>query len=74
MLAEGDCGFMKLDSAITVATKNATVVKNPKTFCTRFTVECILKEGLWLWGGVVGEHRCSDDVSCLELASALRGR
>ena len=38
---------------MTAATQNATVVKKPKAFCTRTTVECIV---LWwvllrLWGG-----------------------
>jgi hypothetical protein len=46
---------MKLDSAITVATQNATVVKNPKTFCTRTRAECIL-----------GGHGCEGCVgSCV---------
>jgi len=42
MLAEGFCGVIKLLSAITVATVKATVVKKPKTFWRRTSVECIL--------------------------------
>jgi hypothetical protein len=43
MLAVGLCGDMKLLSAITVATVNATVVKKPKTFWRRTSVECIVR-------------------------------
>lgn len=42
MLAVGFCGEMKLLSAITVATVKATVVKKPKTFCSRTRAECML--------------------------------
>jgi hypothetical protein len=33
---------MNVESAITAATVKATVVKKPKTFCTRTRAECIL--------------------------------
>lgn len=33
---------MKVDRATTAATVKATVVKKPKTFCARTSVECIL--------------------------------
>jgi hypothetical protein len=45
MLALGLWGDMKLESAITVATVKATVVKKPKTFWRRTSVECIV-----VWG------------------------
>jgi hypothetical protein len=43
MLADGFCGEMKLLSAMTLATVKATVVKKPKTFCRRTSVECIVE-------------------------------
>lgn len=42
MLALGLCGDMKLLSAITAATVKATVVKKPKTFCSRTSAECMI--------------------------------
>jgi len=42
MSALGVCGDMKLLSAITAATLNATVVKKPKTFCNRTRAECMI--------------------------------
>jgi hypothetical protein len=44
MFALGDCGAMKLLSAITAATLKATVVKKPKTFCSRTSAECMILE------------------------------
>ena len=43
MLADGVWGMKRTDSAVRIAVQNATVVKKPKAFCTRTTVECILK-------------------------------
>ena len=57
MLAEGFCGVMKLLSAITVATVKATVVKKPKTFWRRTSVECMLnrsKSAKALYGKLLG--------------------
>ena len=53
MLADGSCGEIRVLSAITVATVKATVVKNPKTFCSRTRVECMLYVGVStkLYGG-----------------------
>jgi hypothetical protein len=48
---------MKVDSAIIAATVKATVVKNPKTFCTRTTAECIVK-------GFIVEGQQRDVDSC----------
>ena len=41
ILAFGVRGDMISVNAIKAATANATVVKKPKTFCARTTVECI---------------------------------
>jgi hypothetical protein len=46
MFALGVCGDMKLLSAITVATVKATVVKKPKTFCSRTRAECMIVVGV----------------------------
>lgn len=46
---------MKVESAMTAATENATVVKKPKTFCTLTSVECMLGERLC--GVVEGERK-----------------
>lgn len=52
-LEMGACGVMKIESATRAATQEATVVKNPKTFCTRTKAECIFGElcGVWVVGG-----------------------
>jgi hypothetical protein len=42
MLALGVRGAIRSEHAIKAATAKATVVKNPKTFCARTMVECIL--------------------------------
>ena len=41
-LADGVWGEIRTESAMAVATQNATVVKSPNTFCARTRVECIL--------------------------------
>lgn len=54
-LADGAWGEIRTESAMAVATQNATVVKSPNTFCARTRVECILAfrqhmySGLWCW-------------------------
>lgn len=52
MLALGFCGVMKLLSAITAATLKATVVKKPKTFCSRTRVECMI---LWSASSILAD-------------------
>ena len=42
MLARGYWGMRSTESAVNSAVQNATVVKNPNTFCTLTKVECIL--------------------------------
>ena len=42
MLARGCCGMKSTESAVNSAVQNATVVKNPNTFCALTKVECIL--------------------------------
>lgn len=42
MLALGVWGLMKLLSAMTAATVKATVVKKPKTVCSRTSAECMV--------------------------------
>jgi hypothetical protein len=66
MLALGDCGVMKLLSAITAATLKATVVKKPKTFCSRTSAECMIVE-------VVDGKRDIDEVSTTGPASICDG-
>lgn len=39
--ALGLCGLTRLESAISAPTEKATVVKKPKTFCSRTSEECI---------------------------------
>lgn len=41
-LARGCWGMISTESAVNSAVQNATVVKNPNTFCTLTKVECIL--------------------------------
>lgn len=42
ILADGSCAVRRTERAVKRAIKNATVVKNPKTFCALTKVECIL--------------------------------
>ena len=42
ILARGCWGMISTESAVNSAVQNATVVKNPNTFCTLTKVECIL--------------------------------
>jgi hypothetical protein len=44
-LADGACGVTTTERAMIAATKKATVVKKPKTFCTRTRAECMA--ALW---------------------------
>jgi len=65
---------MKLLSAITVATVKATVVKKPKTFCSRTSAECMVRDvrssvqrGVSRWHVRVESRRLGGPNTYLEL-------
>ena len=58
-LADGDCGKKRTERAIRPATLKATVVKKPKTFCTRTREECMLEMTPWEGGDVLLQGRAA---------------
>ena len=57
-VADGFWGVIKDESAITVATVKATVVKKPNTFCTRTRAECMVGEQVNVERGCRKEREC----------------